>query len=1008
MLLAALLASIFLHVGRATFNDSTCGRTKGCFVPADPECYQGCNGMKFSWLVTGEGLMEIQLAVDADSADGVYVAVGFSTDDLMGDESVIECSALLGQPLSLKFSYNINATTDPSTNGEPTNWRLNRTGSEFLINSTTSFTDGSVYCAATVNISGAVDAGLLRFDPARLYYLLMANGPTDAKGLVHHVHDVTSPKPMNLSNIVPGFDSDPCGISKGCFLGMFNDYTLNGVAVSYRMISASFIAFELVAPAATKDGVFVAVSFAFDRRVAYSQSIECSSLGNESLSMKFSYNDDYGNNARIAGEETIRDTYFTEESAVFQDGQIYCSAVVNVEGSSVSDKIFKYTAKPYFLILTTGQTNGTGLLPPTFTEISTLSTPLTNNEASFDATVCGVDKNCILPEQCYGGCNGMGFSYKILPNSMMRVELFSVLTASNQYIAVGFSDDNKMGDDYVIECSALQNKHYNLKFSYNNNTPSNVRITGEETIRSSYFTQRVIVSADGELYCTALVNVSGWSQNNQVFTYNPTQKYYLLLASGFTNTEGLNQHKHTFISTPRLLAGDDSAGTFNNATCGTKKGCFVSSESNGMAVSYEVLSPESIRFELTMKTTATSSLYLAVGFSKDDKMGLDNVIECSALTGQPLSMKFSYNPALKNARIPGEETIRPQYFQNETATISDGMMYCAATVNVSGWGPSNGQVFTYKENQRYFLLLAAGSAITSGLTQHSVTAVSSSRLLTDYGAQGSTGLSSTVRKRLIKAHAILMILSWFFFVPTAVMFARFLRASWPTMKPGGLLIWFHVHRTFNTIAILLSIASFVCILTANSWEWTGPGSQSSDWGKKHTMVGIFALCLCWIQPFVSAMRCNPAHPRRQFFNWVHRGIGVIAMILATTTVCIAAIHFLSIWPHKISQTTLSLMPLVILLIMSAVFLCIDKFIDVDELNLSKLYQEPMIGSKEEAGSQEPLIEPNEEKPLGSQKASGSEGSEKSSADQKTQDSADVANEKKEKVSLRKILLSTGF
>ncbi|EPB73029.1 DOMON domain protein [Ancylostoma ceylanicum] len=863
MLLAALLASIFLHVGRATFNDSTCGRTKGCFVPADPECYQGCNGMKFSWLVTGEGLMEIQLAVDADSADGVYVAVGFSTDDLMGDESVIECSALLGQPLSLKFSYNINATTDPSTNGEPTNWRLNRTGSEFLINSTTSFTDGSVYCAATVNISGAVDAGLLRFDPARLYYLLMANGPTDAKGLVHHVHDVTSPKPMNLSNIVPGFDSDPCGISKGCFLGMFNDYTLNGVAVSYRMISASFIAFELVAPAATKDGVFVAVSFAFDRRVAYSQSIECSSLGNESLSMKFSYNDDYGNNARIAGEETIRDTYFTEESAVFQDGQIYCSAVVNVEGSSVSDKIFKYTAKPYFLILTTGQTNGTGLLPPTFTEISTLSTPLTNNE----------------------------------------------------------------------------------------------------TIRSSYFTQRVIVSADGELYCTALVNVSGWSQNNQVFTYNPTQKYYLLLASGFTNTEGLNQHKHTFISTPRLLAGDDSAGTFNNATCGTKKGCFVSSESNGMAVSYEVLSPESIRFELTMKTTATSSLYLAVGFSKDDKMGLDNVIECSALTGQPLSMKFSYNPALKNARIPGEETIRPQYFQNETATISDGMMYCAATVNVSGWGPSNGQVFTYKENQRYFLLLAAGSAITSGLTQHSVTAVSSSRLLTDYGAQGSTGLSSTVRKRLIKAHAILMILSWFFFVPTAVMFARFLRASWPTMKPGGLLIWFHVHRTFNTIAILLSIASFVCILTANSWEWTGPGSQSSDWGKKHTMVGIFALCLCWIQPFVSAMRCNPAHPRRQFFNWVHRGIGVIAMILATTTVCIAAIHFLSIWPHKISQTTLSLMPLVILLIMSAVFLCIDKFIDVDELNLSK---EPMIGSKEEAGSQEPLIEPNEEKPLGSQ------------------------------------------
>ncbi|RCN34880.1 DOMON domain protein [Ancylostoma caninum] len=172
-----------------------------------------------------------------------------------------------------------------------------------------------------------------------------------------------------------------------------------------------------------------------------------------------------------------------------------------------------------------------------------------------------------------------------------------------------------------------------------------------------------------------------------------------------------NQFWYLLIASVTLTYGK---GTFNNATCGTKKGCFISSEPNGMAVSYEVLSPASIRFELTMKTSATSSLYLAVGFSKDDKMGLDNVIECSALTGQALSMKFSYNPALRNARIPGEETIRSQYFKNETAVISDGMMYCAATVDVSGWGPSNGQVFTYKENQRYFLLLAAGSAITSG------------------------------------------------------------------------------------------------------------------------------------------------------------------------------------------------------------------------------------------------------------------------------------------------------
>ncbi|RCN28670.1 hypothetical protein ANCCAN_25587 [Ancylostoma caninum] len=166
----------------AAFNDSACGHTKGCFLPADPECYQGCNGMRFSWLLIGENLMEIEMSVNADSADEVYVAMGFSSDDLMGDESVIECSALQGLPLSLKLSYNVNATTDPTTNGEPTNWRLPSAGSEFLDKSKTSFVDGSIYCSATLNVSEAVGAGLLRFDPARLYYLLMANGPTGSEG----------------------------------------------------------------------------------------------------------------------------------------------------------------------------------------------------------------------------------------------------------------------------------------------------------------------------------------------------------------------------------------------------------------------------------------------------------------------------------------------------------------------------------------------------------------------------------------------------------------------------------------------------------------------------------------------------------------------------------------------------------------------------------------------------------------------------------------------------------
>ncbi|KAK6037202.1 hypothetical protein COOONC_25293, partial [Cooperia oncophora] len=55
----------------------------------------------------------------------------------------------------------------------------------------------------------------------------------------------------------------------------------------------------------------------------------------------------------------------------------------------------------------------------------------------------------------------------------------------------------------------------------------------------------------------------------------------------------------------------------------------------------------------------------------------------------------------------------------------------------------------------------------------------------------SDGLDITVRRKLNKAHAILMVLSWLFFVPTGMMFARFLRDFWSGTKPGGLTVWFH-------------------------------------------------------------------------------------------------------------------------------------------------------------------------------------------------------------------------
>ncbi|VDP47225.1 unnamed protein product [Heligmosomoides polygyrus] len=206
-----------------------------------------------------------------------------------------------------------------------------------------------------------------------------------------------------------------------------------------RVLNSSYIAFELVAPGTTGAGVYVAVAFSEDDTLAYTQSIECSSIGMEPLSMKFSYYDRNGKNVRIKGEEGIHDQYFLNEVAVFQDGNVYCSAEVNVQGSTIS----------------------------------------------------------------------------------------------------------KEGKDYVIECSALVNEGYTWKFSYNNATPANVRIAGEENIRDSYFGMVTIRAADSQLYCSAVVNV---------FRLNPNQPYNILLANGNTDSNGLTVHEHSVVSSSRLIS----------------------------------------------------------------------------------------------------------------------------------------------------------------------------------------------------------------------------------------------------------------------------------------------------------------------------------------------------------------------------------------------------------------------------------------------------------------------
>lgn len=89
-----------------------------------------------------------------------------------------------------------------------------------------------------------------------------------------------------------------------------------------------------------------------------------------------------------------------------------------------------------------------------------------------------------------------------------------------------------------------------------------------------------------------------------------------------------------------------------------------------------------------------------------------------------------------------------------------------------------------------------------------------------------------------KAHACLMVIAWIFFASTGMVFARYMKFLFPEKTLCGNKIWFLVHRPFMILVTVISITSFLVVLSAKDWKWiplTKPVSYA------HSIFGIVAI-----------------------------------------------------------------------------------------------------------------------------------------------------------------------
>ncbi|VDD85738.1 unnamed protein product [Enterobius vermicularis] len=114
--------------------------------------------------------------------------------------------------------------------------------------------------------------------------------------------------------------------------------------------------------------------------------------------------------------------------------------------------------------------------------------------------------------------------------------------------------------------------------------------------------------------------------------------------------------------------------------------------------------------------------YMAIGFSHDQEMGNDTVLECVISTDEYVEPEAfaSFNNRHSNDRVYLPEEIRKNYLSNVTGGIVDGRLFCQFSVQIIPQiRLSNGEIpKLWSLNKEYYIIAATGSAQPDELNPH--------------------------------------------------------------------------------------------------------------------------------------------------------------------------------------------------------------------------------------------------------------------------------------------------
>uniref|UniRef100_A0AC35TLI4 DOMON domain-containing protein n=1 Tax=Rhabditophanes sp. KR3021 TaxID=114890 RepID=A0AC35TLI4_9BILA len=164
---------------------------------------------------------------------------------------------------------------------------------------------------------------------------------------------------------------------------------------------------------------------------------------------------------------------------------------------------------------------------------------------------CGETKACLFkPPGCDPNLDcTMGAMFSVVGPNQLKIQLVAqslIPTPNLQYIAIGFSKDALMGEDYVNECVLATNGNLGETgpevFTSFNKGKTNDRTYLNNTELKTLFTSVKGEIINGRLTCEFVQQIVPQisSKSNRVLPLN--QKYYILIATGSAQPDEVNVH----------------------------------------------------------------------------------------------------------------------------------------------------------------------------------------------------------------------------------------------------------------------------------------------------------------------------------------------------------------------------------------------------------------------------------------------------------------------------------